>query len=108
MNFSSKEKYYYDLQNRLKNPGYLDSFLHLFQSTKRKKTIPDMIKKRIGLVDGKKWTYDEIGESIGCLQVHPCSNKKIGEGLSRERVRQCLFKGYQIILKEEKERVCHK
>ena len=60
-----KQTDYLDLIERLKVPGYLDSLEHLFQKTERTKTIPLMIKKKIGLHDGKIWTYENIGNELG-------------------------------------------
>jgi len=85
------------LIERLKEPGYLDQFLPLFEKTTRYKTIPDMIRKRLGLYDGKVWTYKEIANTTPCLQVHPRSLKKIGDPLCAARIRECLYVAYKLI-----------
>lgn len=79
----------------LKIPGQIESFEHLFQRTPRLKTIPEMIKKRLGFYDGIIWTYKKIGESMSSS-----IDRSVGDSLSTERIRQCLDKGYRIILRE--------
>ena len=96
-----KQTDYLDLIERLKVPGYLDSLEHLFQKTERTKTIPLMIKKKIGLHDGKIWTYENIGNELGWVSNIKKKYGHDGTVLSRERVRQCIFKGYRIILRNE-------
>ncbi len=96
------EKDFSSLIAKLKEPGYLEEFIHLFQKTPRFSTIPDMIKKRLGLYDGKIWTYKEIAQSIPCLQVHPRSLKKIGDPLCPQRIRVCIYIGYKLIEKNNK------
>ncbi len=96
-----KQTDYLDLIERLKVPGYLNSLEHLFQKTERTKTIPLMIKKKIGLHDGTIWTYEKIGNEVGWVSNIKKKYGHDGTVLSRERVRQCIFKGYRIILKNE-------
>jgi len=98
---SHKESVYKEVIERLKEPGYLDKFKHHFYDTPRHSTIPEMLQKRLGLADGRKWTYKEIGQTLGGLRVHPRSGKLVGSPLSQERVRQCLIYGYRIIMKFE-------
>lgn len=88
-----------DLMEKLKEPGFLEQFLPLFERTARLKTIPDMIKKRVGLYDGSVWTYKKIAQTVPCLQVHPRGLKKIGDPLCAARVRECIWIGLKLISK---------
>lgn len=100
-----KEGDYKELIERLKQPGYLEKFLHLFQDTPRLRTVPSMIEKRIGLFDGRIWQYNEIGLStIPFVTYIKCGCEKLADkrnGVSSERVRQRLMNAYKLILENE-------